>query len=182
VANKIDTVKQMRADDTISVLNRAFPFKASYIISAAEGTGIPELMEKIKTFIKPGPQYFPDNYISDQEDEFLIAEIIREKIFFFLRQEIPYNTTVTVEDIKDHTSKDLYMIDATIHVGKASQKGMIIGDKGSMLGRIGKAAREELEKIFEKKIGLKLFVRIEKNWFEKEKLLKKVGFTKDFEN
>jgi GTP-binding protein Era len=181
VANKVDAVKQMRADDTLAVYKKAFPFKDAKIISAEKGTGMEELLQTIISGLPEGPQYFPEDYISDTAEEFLIAEIIREKIFMNLRQELPYNTTVTVEDLKDHSSKDMLLVQATIHVAKESQKGMIIGKKGMMLNKIGKTAREELEKIYETKIGLKLFVRVEKNWNEKEKLLLKVGFKKEFE-
>lgn len=181
VANKTDIVKKMRADDTLAVYKRFFPFAACYAISAMTGEGIKELMDDVSTRLPEGPKYFPDDFISDQEDEFLAAEIIREKIFEMLHQEIPYSTTVTVENMRDHNTKKMLLIDATIHVAKRSHKGMIIGEGGSMLKAVGEAARIELEVLFGQKIGLKLFVRIEEKWYEKENLLKKVGFGKDFD-
>jgi len=181
VANKSDVVKPMRATDTIALYKKNFPFTDSVIISASTGDGIEELLTKVTEMLASGPQYFPEDFVSDQEDEFLIGEIIREKIFLQLRQELPYSCAVTVESYRDHETKEMVLIDATIHVAKKSQKGMIIGAGGKTLGNIGSAARQELEDLFGIKVGMKLHVRIEKNWFEKETLLKKVGFTKDFE-
>jgi len=181
VANKCDVVKKMRADDTIAVFRKYFKFDAAFAISALDGTGIDTLLEEIKKYCQPGPQLFPDDMTTDQDDSFLVSEIIREKLFMELTQELPYHTVVTIERMTDHKSKDILLIDATIHVARKSQKSIVIGSKGSTLGRIGRKAREELEVIYGCQVGLKLFVRIEENWFEKEKLLKKVGFEKDFD-
>ncbi len=182
VANKVDTVKRMRADDTISVFKKKFPFHETCIISAKSGEGMDSLLEKVVSELPEGPLYFPEDYLSDQEDDFLVAEIIREKMFLLLRQELPYSIAVTVETIKDIPEKKLIDINATIHVAKKSQKGMIIGKGGQTLHDIGKSAREELEQIFGTKVALHLFVRVEERWFEKESLLKKMGYEKDFEN
>jgi len=181
VANKTDLVKPMRAEDTIAVYKKHFNFFETYKISAETGDGIDILLKKIKENIPEGPQYFPEDYFSDQEPNFMASEIIREKVFLYLRQELPYSTAITVDNLRNHKTRDLLLIDATIHVSRKSHKGMIIGKKGTTLGKIGKTAREELEDLFERKIGLKLFVRIEEKWQEKENLLKKVGFQKDFE-
>ncbi len=181
VANKCDIVKKMRVDDTIAVYSKYYKFSDYSTISALDGTGVDELIMKIKNFIGPGPMFFPDDITSDQEDKFLVSEIIREKLFFILCEELPYSTVVTVERMKDHNTRDLLMIDATIHVARKSQKGIVIGKKGATLGKIGTMARKELETIYGCEIGLKLFVRIEEKWFAKENLLQKVGFEKDFE-
>lgn len=181
VANKCDIVKKMRADDTIAVYRKYFKFADTFAVSALDGTGIDELVEAIKKYCVSGPQLFPEDMTTDQDDSFLISEIIREKLFMELSQELPYHTVVTIERMTDHKSKDILMIDATIHVARKSQKSIVIGAKGSTLGNIGKKARLELEKIYGCQVGLKLFVRIEEKWFEKERLLQKVGFEKDFD-
>lgn len=181
VANKCDIVKKMRADDTIAVYRKYFKFADTFAISALNGTGIDELIEAIKKYCVPGPQLFPEDMTTDQDDSFLVSEIIREKLFMELSQELPYHTVVTIERMTDHKSKDILMIDATIHVARKSQKSIVIGAKGSTLGNIGKKARIELEKIYGCQVGLKLFVRVEEKWFEKERLLQKVGFEKDFD-
>lgn len=181
IANKSDAVKPMRCDDTIKLYNRLFSFKDSYIISAQTGDGVDALLETITTQLPSGPKMFPDGMDSDTPDEFMITEIIREKLFTYLSKELPYHTTVTIDLMKDHDSKDILLINATIHVARKSQKGIVIGKAGSMLRRIGTTARLDLESLFERHIGLKLFVRVEEKWFGQEKLLKKVGFDKNFD-
>lgn len=181
VVNKIDAVKPMRVDDTIAVYKKHFRFAAAFAISAQTGTGIPELLEGLKQFCQPGPQLFPEDMTTDQEDNFLVSEIIREKLFLELSQELPYSVVVTVERMHDHRTKDILMIDATIHVARDSQKGIVLGSKGSTLGKIGTAARKEIEAIYGCQVGLNLFVRVEEKWFDKERLLQKVGFEKDFD-
>ena len=181
VANKADAVKPMRVDDTIAVYKKHFHFAAAYAISAKTGDGIAELLEGLKQFCKEGPQLFPEDMETDQEDNFLVSEIIREKLFLELSQELPYSVVVTVERMHDHKTKDILMIDATIHVARESQKGIVLGKKGATLGKIGALARHDIEEIYDCQVGLKLFVRVEEKWFDKERLLQKVGFEKDFD-
>ena len=181
VANKADAVKPMRVDDTIAVYKKHFKFAAAYAISAKTGDGIAELLEGLKQFCKEGPQLFPEDMETDQEDNFLVSEIIREKLFLELSQELPYSVVVTVERMHDHKTKDILMIDATIHVARESQKGIVLGKKGATLGKIGALARHDIEEIYDCQVGLKLFVRVEEKWFDKERLLQKVGFEKDFD-
>ena len=181
VANKADAVKPMRTDDTIAVYKKHFKFAAAYAISAKTGDGIAELLEGLKQFCKEGPQLFPEDMETDQEDNFLVSEIIREKLFLELSQELPYSVVVTVERMHDHKTKDILMIDATIHVARESQKGIVLGKKGATLGKIGALARHDIEEIYDCQVGLKLFVRVEEKWFDKERLLQKVGFEKDFD-
>ncbi len=178
VVNKCDKVKPKRIEDTAVIYSRAFKFKNVFTISAKTGDGIPELMEGILSLIPEGPQYFPKDDITDQEDNFIISEIIREKAFSFLHQELPYSITVITDSVKHE--ENLITLHASIHAARKSQKGMIIGKKGKMLKKIGSAARLELEEIFEKKVMLNLYVRVEEKWNEKENLMIKMGFTKDF--
>ena len=181
VANKIDAVKPMRVDDTIAVYKKHFNFAASCAISAKTGTGTEELINTLKQFCKPGPQLFPEDMYTDQEDNFLVSEIIREKLFLELSQELPYSVVVTVEKMHDHRTKDILLVDATIHVARDSQKGIVLGKKGATLGKIGSAARRDIEELYGCQVGLNLFVRVEEKWFDKERLLQKVGFEKDFD-
>ena len=181
VANKIDAVKPMRVDDTIAVYKKHFNFAASCAISAKDGTGTEELINTLKQFCKEGPQLFPEDMYTDQEDNFLVSEIIREKLFLELSQELPYSVVVTVERMHDHRTKDILLVDATIHVARDSQKGIVLGRKGATLEKIGSAARHDIEELYGCQVGLKLFVRVEEKWFDKERLLQKVGFEKDFD-
>lgn len=182
VASKCDIVKPMRADDTIAVYSKIFEFSDACKISALENDGLEELLDIVKKHCEPGPMMFPKSSSTDQDDEFLVSEIIREKLFLKLSQEIPYDTVVTIERMTDHKTKDILLINATIHVARKSQKGIVIGAKGNTLGSIGKESRVELEKIYGCQVGLKLFVRVEEKWFEKENLLRKVGLKKDFDS
>jgi len=182
IANKQDAVKPMRCNDTVALYNRHFSFKQSFIISAEKGDGVDQLLKEITQLLPSGPKMFPDGMDSDSPDDFMITEIIRGKIFTFLSKELPYHTTVTIDLIKDHDTKNILLINATIHVARKSQKGIVIGKAGSMLRKIGSTARTDLESLFERQVGLKLFVRIEEKWYGQEKLLKKVGFDKDFDD
>ncbi|HOW52324.1 MAG TPA: GTPase Era [bacterium] len=182
VANKVDAVKKMRADDTLAVIGKQYPFAGTFTISALNGTGVPELLTAITNLLPPGPQYFEAEDPSDQSDEFLAAEIIREKMYGLLQYELPYHTAVVVEQIVDHEQvANMLVIHATINVARKSQKAIVIGEKGKMLKEIGTQARIELQTLFNKKIHLELHVRIEENWFASERSLKKLGFEKDFD-
>jgi len=180
VVNKCDAVKKMRVDDTIAVFSKEHPFTGSFRISALTGDGMTELLTAVIERLPEGPQYFEAEVSSDLPDEQFAAEIIREKIFLTLHQELPYHTTVTVEEIRDHeTRPDMLVIRGTVHVARASQKAIVIGEKGSMLKKIGSLAREELEHLFGKKIFLHLHVRVEEKWFDDERLLRKRGIEKE---
>lgn len=181
VVNKVDAVKKMRADDTVAVLGKQYPFVGAHRISALDGKGIPELLAAVTALLPAGPQYFEAEEPSDQSDEFLAAEIVREKMFHLLQRELPYHAAVIVERIYDHEKiAGMLVINATINVARKSQKAIVIGEKGRMLKQIGMQARAELETLFGRKIHLLLHVRVEENWFSNERTLKKLGFEKDF--
>jgi len=113
---------------------------------------------------------------TDKSEEFLIAEIIREKIYYETRQELPYSSAVTVERLEEDPERDLINVMAIIYVEKASQKGIIIGKNGRMIKRIGTNARIEIERIFSAKVYLELFVKVEKNWSGDTRSLRKLGY------
>jgi len=182
VANKVDAVKKMRVDDTVAVLGKQYPFAGAHRISALSGAGVPELLAAVTALLPAGPQYFEAAEPSDQTDEFLVAEIVREKMFHLLQRELPYHSAVIVERMYDHeTIAGMLVINATINVARKSQKAIVIGEKGRMLKRIGTQARVELETLFGRKIHLLLHVRVEEDWFAKERSLKKMGFEKEFD-
>jgi GTP-binding protein Era len=115
--------------------------------------------------------------MTDRTERFIAAEIIREKIILFTHQEIPYTTAVVVDSFKEDEEKNLIRIQATINVAKDSQKGILIGKKGSMLKEIGTRARLDMEKFFASKIYLELFVRVSKDWTHDARMLKEFGYT-----
>ena len=174
--NKIDLVQKenlLPAIETYSSMDR---FDSIIPVSALYGDGLDILLEELKKELSPGPQFFPEDMVTDRSEEFLIAEIIREKIYYCAREELPYSCAVKIENIKEEPSKNLLVVMATIFVEKVSQKGLIIGKKGAMIKKIGKMARIEMEKIFSSHVYLELFVKIEKNWSSDTRSLRRLGY------
>jgi GTP-binding protein Era len=154
-----------------------FSFSEIIPISALTGDGLSALMEQIWKLLPEGPRYFPDDMMTDRTERFIAAEIIREKIIMLTHQEIPYATAVVVDSFKEDEDKNLLVIQATINVAKNSQKGILIGKKGSMLKEIGKRARQDMEKFFATRIYLELFVRVRKDWTHDAGMLREFGYS-----
>jgi GTP-binding protein Era len=146
-------------------------------VSALTGDGVSLLIERIWEILPEGPKYFPDEMMTDKTERFIAAEIIREKIILLAHQEIPYTTAVVVDSFKEDEKRNLIRIQAIIHVAKNSQKGIIIGKKGSMLKEIGARARLDMEKFFATRIYLELFVRVKKDWTHDPRMLGEFGYT-----
>jgi GTP-binding protein Era len=152
------------------------PFDAIIPISALTGDGVNLLLNELRSRLRPGPLFFPEEMETDQSENFLISEVIREKIYLHVRQELPYACAVTVDKIDDVPQKDLLRISARIHVETDSQKGIFIGRGGKMIQAIGRSARLELEKIFGVRIYMDLTVRVEKNWTRDTRALRRLGY------
>ena len=167
--NKADTLS-LDARETLLRAYRAqhFPFPCQFI-SAATGEGVEALMETLRSRLPEGPMYYPEDTLTDRNMRFLAAEIIREKCFLVLEQELPYGLAILIDDFKEGRVTD---IAATIVVARDSHKGMVIGKGGTILKRIGGLAREELERQLESKVMLRLFVRVEKDWMKNERKIK----------
>jgi GTP-binding protein Era len=174
--NKIDLVKKTQLLPLIDQLHPLHPFAAVVPLSALTGDGLSRLVSEILQALPEGPAYFPEDTMTDGSERFIAAEIIREKIILLTRQEIPYATAVIIDAFKEDEQKHLIRIQATIHVEKDSQKGILIGKKGAKLKEIGTRARTDLEQFFNAKIYLELFVRVQKNWTHDEKMLKEFGY------
>jgi GTP-binding protein Era len=138
------------------------------------GQQVENLLEAMEECLPEGPPYFPEDTLTDMPERFIAAEMIREKVFRFTGEEIPYATAVTVESFKEEPQ--LIRIQATIHVEKDSQKGIVIGKKGAKLKQIGREARLEIERMVGTKVFLKLFVRVQKNWSKDTKALRRLGY------
>jgi len=176
VINKIDKITPEKLLPVIDHYSKEFTFKAIVPISALTGNGVDGLLSEIEKELEPGPEYYPREMITDQPEDFVIAEIIREKIYYKTKREIPYSAAVTVLDIKENPQKNLLSISARIHVESESQKGIIIGKGGKMIREIGKAARIDLEKVFGIHVFLELQAKVEKNWTRNTKSLRKLGY------
>lgn len=174
--NKIDRVNREKLLPVIDHYSKKYDFKAIVPVSALTGSGIDSLLGEIKDLLEPGPEYFPKDMLTDQPEKFLVAEIIREKIYMNTKKEIPYSSAVSVQHIKENNKKGLLSVAAKIHVESDSQKGIIIGKGGAMIKEIGKAARIELEKTLGIHVFLDLTVKVDKNWTRDTKSLKKLGY------
>lgn len=176
VINKIDKGPVEGLLSLMDHYGREYDFDAIIPISALRGDGIDELIKELKSRLQPGPAFFPRDMTTDQSEEFLISEIVREKIYTHTRKELPYSCAVTVEGVEENEGKNLLSVHGRIHVESESQKAILIGQKGKMIKAIGRASRLELERILDAHIFLDLRVRVEKNWSRDPKSLKKLGY------
>ena len=176
VLNKIDLVKKPALLTIMDNWAKAYSFEAIIPISAILGAQVEELLEAMEALLPKGPPFFPEETLTDLPERFIAAEMIREKVFRLTGQEIPYSTAVTIESFSEKKKGSLVKIHATIHVERASQKGMIIGKNGNMLKMIGTEARKEIERMVGTRVFLKLFVRVHKNWSKDTKALRRFGY------
>ncbi|UCB48309.1 MAG: GTPase Era [Deltaproteobacteria bacterium] len=176
VINKIDLGSKEVLLPIIDEFRRLQVFDVIIPISALTGDGIERLLEELKSRLRPGPAFFPKEMKTDQSDAFLVSEIIREKIYNYTKQELPYSSAVTVESIEEIPKKGVLSISARIHVETDSQKAILIGKKGHMIKSIGQSSRGELETIFGTHVYLDLRVRVEKNWSRDTRALRRLGY------
>ena len=174
--NKIDMGSKDQLLPIIARCSQLYPFDAIFPISALAGDGIDGLLEELKSRLQPGPQFFPEDMNTDQSEYFLVSEIIREKIYLLLSQELPYSSAVTVEYMEEVANKNLLSIAARIHVETNSQKGILIGKGGKMIKAIGRSARMDLEKRFGVRVYLDLTVRVEKDWSKNMRSMRRLGY------
>jgi len=176
VLNKIDLIKKSPLSEIIENVSARQLFEKVVPVSAKQGSGIDELVQSMEALLPPGPPFFPPESLTDLPERFIAAEMIREKVFRLTGQEIPYATAVTVDRFQGDEETALVKIDASIHVERDSQKGIIIGKNGAKLKQIGTAARKEIEKMLGARVFLKLFVRVQKNWSSDTKALRRFGY------
>ncbi|MFN4307456.1 GTPase Era [Sulfurihydrogenibium azorense] len=175
--NKIDKIQRDLVLPLIEESTKIYDFKEYVPISAIKNINIDELLNTIKKYLPESPPLYPEDMITDLPLKLWIVEIIREKVFFNTKQEVPYSVAVEVESIKEgEKNKNLLIIDAVIYVERDNHKGIIIGKKGQMLKKIGSQAREELEFLLGKKVHLNLYVKVKENWKEDLPLLRSLGY------
>jgi GTP-binding protein Era len=175
VINKADLVSESILNVRKDVWGNKLPFKDIMAISALNGTNLDVLLKDIKEILQPGPKYYPDGFYSDHPESFIMAEIIREKILYLTDQEIPHSIATDIESITTDEN-DTLIINAIIIVERDSQKGIIIGKNGDMLKKIKFLAKKDIAKIFDNKVKLDIFVKVEKNWRNSQKSLKEFGY------
>ncbi len=174
--NKIDVIEKTDLLELIKKWSTEYRFDVIIPISATEGTQVEALIEAMENLLPFGPPYFPENALTDLPERFIAAEMIRESVFRLTGEEIPYATAVTVDSFKEEKDGRLVKIEATIHLERGSQKGIIIGKEGSKLKRIGTESRRKIEHMLDTKVFLKLFVRVQKNWRKDTRALRKFGY------
>ena len=178
VLNKVDLVSKDKLLPIISQYSAFRDFTAIVPLSALAGTNTDRLLAVIKDLLPEGPQYYPEDEVTDQPERVVAAEFIREKIFRLTREEIPHSTAVEVEEMKTRPNGDVFLR-ATIYVERESQKGIIIGAKGAMLKEIGQQARLDLESIFDSRFFVDLWVKVKSDWRNKEGSLRMFGYDKN---
>lgn len=173
--NKIDLIPHHQLLPLIAGYREAYEFSAIVPISALKDEGVEELLAEIRKVLPQSPPYYPPDLISDQQERFFVAEIIREKIFQLYGEEIPYSTHVEIDEFKERPGEKDF-IRATIYVERSSHKGIIIGKGGRALKRVGEYARQEIEQFLGRPVFLELFVKVLENWRRKKSNLKMLGY------
>lgn len=176
VINKIDLVEPPNLLALIDEYAQRFDFKEVVPISAESGDGVPQLLQAIEPYLPVGPQYYPEDMLTDQPERFIVAEMVREKVMRRTSEEIPYGVAVSVDNFEEKPDKNLVVIQATIHVERDSHKKIIVGKGGRMITTLGKDARREIERFLGTRVFLELFVRVDKNWSQSERMLKELGY------
>jgi GTP-binding protein Era len=174
VINKIDLVKQEMIDQLEEMWEEILPGAEIISASALHKHNTDRIFNRILELLPEGPPYYPKDLLTDRPERFFVSEIIRKKIITTYRQEIPYSIEVVIDEFKE--SEELARIRAVIYVIRDSQKGIIIGHKGKALKKIGIEARSDIEKFLEKKVFLELFVKVNKDWRNKERQLRNFGY------
>jgi len=175
ILNKIDALKDEQQLQTLTTFFKEQTYcKAVHSISALKKTGVAELLQTILLYLPEGTAFFEGDDISDLPTKFFVSEIIREKIFELFHEELPYHSAVLVREFKEKTT--LVKISADIIVQRETQKGIIIGEKGSMIKKVGTLARIDIEAFLEQKVFLELFVKVRDKWRDNETFLREYGY------
>ena len=174
VINKIDLMRLPEVQEIKAKYKEVYPQAKILEASAIENYGIDELLKEVKTVIKEGPRYFAEDQLTDKDSSFIIGEIIREKLLKLLKDEVPHDLAVRVDEIK--SKKEAVYIRATIIVDKESHKGIVIGKGGKRIKAIGTKARKDLEEYYSKRIFLELFVSVKEDWLNNPRILKELGY------
>ncbi|WP_339292837.1 GTPase Era [Paenibacillus sp. FSL W8-0187] len=175
VMNKIDKIEPPALLPLIEQYRKLHDFAEIVPISAKLGNNVDTLLEQIQKYLPSGPQYYPEDQVTDHPEQFVCAELIREKILHMTREEIPHSIAVTIEDMRVEENGTVY-ISAVIFVERDSQKGIIIGKQGALLKEVGRQARQDIQRLLGSKIFLELWVKVKKDWRNQERVLRDLGF------
>ncbi|MDM5315852.1 GTPase Era [Fictibacillus sp. b24] len=179
VVNKIDKVHPDQLLPLIDMYRNKLDVAEVVPISALNGNNVDTLLEQIVSYMEEGPQFYPEDQVTDHPERFITAELIREKVLHLTREEIPHSVAVVIEEMKVREEKNVVFVNATIIVERSSQKGIIIGKQGKMLKEIGKRARTDIETLLGSRVFLELYVKVQADWRNKQKQLVEFGFNED---
>ncbi len=174
--NKTDAAGKQKSLDEAQKLKDAGLDGEPFLISAKNGDGVDELLAHLKQYLVPGPKYYPDDEYTDQPERIIAAEMIREKALRLLQEEVPHGIGVFVNSVKQREDKDIVDISATIICERETHKGIIIGRGGKMLKAIGTEARKDLEMLFDSKVFLELWVKVEEGWRDSMRVMRELGY------
>lgn len=179
VLTKIDTVSKERVPERLIEIGALTNWNEIIPVSAIKSIQVDQLSNLLSKYLPEGPRLYPEEQSSDQSNEKLISEMIREAAIQGVREEMPHSITVTIDEIEKREDKDLIDVHATIHVERDSQRGILLGHKGEVLKSIGTRARADIEKLLGSKCFLGLHIKVSKEWQRDPKLLEKLGFLND---
>ncbi|MED1863419.1 GTPase Era [Fictibacillus nanhaiensis] len=179
VINKIDKVHPDQLLPLIDMYRNKLDVAEVVPISALNGNNVDTLLEQIVSYMEEGPQFYPEDQVTDHPERFITAELIREKVLHLTREEIPHSVAVVIEEMKEREEKNVVFVNATIIVERSSQKGIIIGKQGKMLKEIGKRARADIETLLGSRVFLELYVKVQNDWRNRQKQLTEFGFNED---
>lgn len=174
--NKVDLLSKEKLPDIIRQAGELGDFTEILPLAAKTGMNVELLVDKIVEKLPYGPQYYPDDMVTDQPERLIIGEMVREKALHLTRDEVPHAIAVEVEEVTKRPNKDLVYVQAIIYVERDSQKGIIVGKNGSMLKKIGRLAREDIEKLLGTRIYLDLWVKVKDDWRNRDGCLKSLGY------
>lgn len=175
--NKIDLLRKEELFALITAYEKRFPFAEIFPISALKAENVDRLLETVIGYLPPGPCFYPEDMITDQPERAIMAEIIREKVLLLTKEEIPHAIAVEMLEVRKRNNGMVYAA-ANIYVERDSQKGIIVGKNGSMLKEIGQKARKDMEELLGSRVFLELWVKVKKDWRNKEIYLRNFGFDK----
>lgn len=174
--NKIDKIASDKVNELVEMYTKVGIFEQIIPISALNGDNVEGYLTSLRNTLPEGPMYYDKDSVTDQPIRQIVQELIREKALINLSDELPHGIAITIEKFKERRDKNLIDIDATIIVEKKSHKGMVIGKKGSMIKKIGTDARIDIEQLLDTKVNLKLWVKIDEEWRNKDSRLRYLGY------
>ena len=178
IINKTDLITEEKLMPMIAKYQEKFPFKEIIPISALTNKNVDLLLRILQKYMPEGPQYYPEDMVTDQPERAIIAELIREKVLLLTRDEIPHAIAVEITTVHEREEGGLVDVDATIYVERDSQKGIVIGKQGAMLKEIGRLARIDAEALLGSKIFMQLWVKVKKDWRNQDIALRNFGYDK----